>query len=134
MTQREARETIQTQFRKAVDRNVSFLAFDQLLAEGHLQAARLCDRSHEIISERLWSAFSFDWSKVFFNPGGTVGKASAFLQAKADLSYVWSLAGGEFTEAVRELEATLLEDLHLLWVEWAGYSLTSAPELEVALD
>ncbi len=134
MTRSEARDAIQRQFRKTVDRDVSFLVYDQLIAEGHRQAAALCTHSHKVISERLWANFSFDWSKVFFNPGGTVGKASAFLQAKAELSYVWSLAGGEFNETLRELELALLGDLNALWAEWAGYFLTSSPELAVAID
>ena len=134
MTKREARDIIQVRFRKVIDRDVAFLACDQLLAEGHSTAAELCSRSHEVVSERLWSQFSFDWSNVFFNPGGTAGRASAFLQAKAALSYEWSLAGGEFTEEVKRLEAALLTDLNLLWLEWAGYTATSSLELEMSLD
>ena len=133
MTKHEAREVIQTRFKKAVDRNVAFLAYEQLLAEGHTAATEVCSQSHEVISERLWSEFAFEWSKVFFNPGGTSGRASTFLQTKAALSYEWSLAGGEFTET-SHLEAKLLTDLNLLWLEWAGYSATSSPELEVAID
>ena len=113
---------------------MTFLAYDRLLAEGHIAAAELCSHSHEAVSKRLWSQFSFDWSDVFFNPGGTAGRASTFLQTKAALSYEWSLAGGEFTEEAERLFATLLTDLNLLWLEWAGYAATSSPELEVLLN
>jgi hypothetical protein len=75
-----ARQSIEKLFRQRIDRNVSGVAADYCLEQGLEEVADLCLSSHEIISERLWSKFSFDWSNVFPNPGGTIGLASQFVK------------------------------------------------------
>ena len=132
MTQAEARCKIKLQFRKSVDKNVSFLAAEQLEAEGKTEVAGRCAHLNDTLSQELWQHFDFNWSAVLPNPGGTLGRASAFLQRKAALLYDLAVDGSEMDimNAVNDLG----EDLRPLWLEYAGYMVTSAPELESAVD
>lgn len=122
MTKVEARAIIESKFKRTANRNVAFFAHDQHLAEGNTLAAANCEAVHAALSDRLWSRFEFDWSRVALNPGGTLGRASAFLQTKAAL--VYKLAESR-TEA-SELESDLLAELNVLWLEWAGYMVTES--------
>lgn len=131
MTRTEARNAIEARFRKAVDRDVSLLVHDRLEQGTSLQTCRACN---EAVSARVWSAFQADWRNVHPNPGGTSGKAAAFLQRKTELVYRLALNGGARTEKTADLERDLSASLLVLWLEWAGYMVTSEPELIAALD
>jgi hypothetical protein len=133
MTKQEARETIQANFRKSIDRNVTSLVKEQLQDEGNSSALAICDNVHEEIETWLWSEFSFDWTKVYPNPGGTMGRASAYVYAKAALTYERAI-NNEEKEKIRELEDEVLSNLKVLWLEWAGYTATSSEKLECAID
>lgn len=134
MDKQQARQTIEKLFRQRIDRNVSGLAADYCLEQNLVEAATLCLSSHEKISERIWSKFSFDWSKVFLNPGGTIGLASQFVNDKLEFTLLWATAKGMDTPQVFNAEKVALERLHKLWNEWAGYMVTSTEELEAALN
>ena len=132
MTRAEARRTIEERFRKTVDKDVSFLVAEQLEVEGKTEAAGRCAELDADLSQHLWQRFGFSWSAVAPNPGGTLGHASAFLQQKAALLYDLAVDDGK-TDMV-SAASDLVEDLRPLWLEWAGYMVTSAPGLECALD
>ena len=61
-------------------------------------------------------------------------RAAAFLQLKTELVYRLARNGGAQDEENAELERDLLNSLEVLWPEWAGYMVTSEPELIAALD
>lgn len=129
MTPAEARDSIQTGFKRAVDRDVSLLVLDQLLVNGHHATPERCAALNDQLSREVWLGFSPDWREVSPNPGGTSGSAAAFTHQKAEL--VYALALGEVRpEQLRDLQGTL----ERLWLEWAGYMVTSEPDLIAALD
>lgn len=119
-------------FRKAVDRDVSFLVHGRLPDQG--TTLETCRAYNEAVSARVWSAFDADWRNVHPNPGGTSGRAAAFLQLKAELVYRSVLTGGAQDEESADLEGDLVSSLGVLWLEWAGYMVTSEPDLLAALD
>jgi hypothetical protein len=130
----QARQSIQKLFRQRIDRDVSGLAADYCLEQNVRNVATLCLSSHEIISERLWSKFIFDWTNVFPNPGGTAGLASQFVYDKLEFTLAWATSNGMETPQVFNAEKVALERIGKLWDEWAGYMVTSSEELESALD
>ena len=132
MTQAEARTAIKTRFRRAVDRDVSLLVHDRLLEHGHGADLERCAGLNESVSDALWSGFAAARQDVTPNPGGTSGRAAAFLQLKTELVYRLALDGADAQTA--HLERDLKSSLNVLWLEWAGYMVTPEPELIVALD
>jgi hypothetical protein len=134
MDKQQARQSIEELFRKRIDRDVSGLATDYCLDQNLQEAAKLCQESHNVISERLWSQFSFNWTNVFPNPGGTIGLAGQFINDKLEFTLLWAASNGLDTSQVLHAEKTVLERLSKLWNEWAGYMVTSSSDLEVALD
>jgi hypothetical protein len=134
VNKQQARQNIQKLFRQRIDRDVSGLAADYCLEQHLPEAAKLCLGSHETISERLWSKFSFDWRNVFPNPGGTLGLAGQFVNDKLEFTLAWATSNGVETPQVFNAEKIILERLHKLWNEWAGYMVTSPEELEAALN
>ena len=132
MTQTEARTAIEAGFRRAVDRNVSLLVHDRLLEHGHSADLERCAALNKNVSDALWSGFAAAWQSVTPNPGGTSGRAAAFLQLKTEL--VYRLALGDVGAETAHLERDLTSSLEVLWLEWAGYMVTSEPELIAALE
>jgi hypothetical protein len=127
------RQRLEQTFKTTLDRDVSLLAADYCEREGLVVAATLCQTSHETISNRLWSAFKFEWSQVQENPGGTSGRMSHFVTAKLEYTVAWAVANKRETVEVVNAEKAALEALHLLWLEWAGYMVTTSPEFALAL-
>ena len=132
MTQAEARTPIEAGFRRAVDRDVSFLVHDRLLEHRHGADLERCAALNKNVSNTLWSGFAAAWQSVTPNPGGTSGRAAAFLQLKIALVYRLALDGADAQTAY--LECDLKSSLNVLWLEWAGYMVTSEPELMAAPD
>jgi hypothetical protein len=128
-----ARQRLEQKFKATIDRDVSLVASDYCNAEGLVEASTLCLNSHEAISTQLWSRFVFDWSKVRENPGGTSGRMSAFVDAKLETTIAWAVATGRKTLEVRTAENATLEALQLLWLEWAGYMVTTSDKFAAAL-
>ena len=133
--QEVARRSLETRFQSAFTYDVSELAAEHLQEhlqqEGRLEAAERCQALHEPVSQTLWRAFAFDWTKVAPNPGGTGGRASAFMLAKLELSVTWAVAGADAAET-QAAQENALECLAALWLEWGGYMVTT-PEFEAAL-
>ena len=125
------RRTLETRFRRAFTYNVSELAAEQLQTEGLSGAAERCRTLHEPINSLLWLEFTFGWAELTPNPGGTRGRAQNFLLAKLELTVTWAGAGADAAETQTARE-NVLECLHVLWPQWAGYMVTT-PEFEAAL-
>ncbi|MGL4609944.1 MAG: hypothetical protein ACRCYY_09710 [Trueperaceae bacterium] len=133
MNQQEARQHIGKLFRKRIDKNVSGIAAEECLAQNLARAATLCQQSHDVLSERLWSKFEYDWSNVLPNPGGTAGLASQFVYDKLEFTLAWATSKGKDSVQVLHTEKIALEGLQALWKEWAGYMVTSSEELDSAV-
>jgi hypothetical protein len=130
---REVRQRLEQTFRSTLDRNVSLLAADYCKNEELAEAATLCETSHESVSKRLWSKFSFDWSHVQENPGGTSGRMSKFVAVKLEYTVAWAVAEAKETVEVVNAEKAALEALYLLWLEWAGYMVTTSEDYARAI-
>lgn len=131
--QQEARQNLEARFQRTFNYDVAELAAEHCEAEGLVDAAGCCRASHDLLSQRLWSRFTFNWS-IFINPGGTSNRAGQFMLAKLEFTVSWAVAKGMCTAEVRAAETTALERLQVLWREWAGYMVTHLPEFESALD
>ena len=126
-----ARQTLETRFQNTFTYDVSEPAAEHCQAEGLLEAAERCETLHEPVSRALWRLFTFNWTEVAPNPGGTGGRASAFMLAKLELTATWAVTGADAAET-RTAEKAALECLHVLWPQWAGYMVTTL-EFEAAL-
>ena len=126
-----ARRTLEARFQTAFTYDVSELATEHLQTEGLSDAAERCQPLHEPISQGLWNDFRFDWSGVAPNPGGTGGRAHGFMLAKLELTVTWAVVGPNAAET-QAAERVALACLAALWLEWAGYMVTT-PEFEAAL-
>ena len=93
-----ARQTLETRFQNTFTYDVSEPAAEHCQAEGLLEAAERCGTLHEPVSRALRNAFTFDWPNVAPNPGGTGGRASAFMLAKLELTTTWAVAGADVAD------------------------------------
>ena len=96
--QEVARRGLETRFQSTFTYDVTQLAAEHCQAEGLLEAAERCETLHEPVSRALRNAFTFDWTKVAPNPGGTGGRASAFMLAKLELTTTWAVAGADVAD------------------------------------
>jgi hypothetical protein len=127
------RQALEHIFKSKLDRNVSLLAADYCKSEDLPEAAALYQTSNETISNHLWSTFTFDWQNVQENPGGTSGRMGRFVAAKLEYTVAWAVAKGVQTNEILQAEKTVLESLHLLWLEWAGYMATTSEDYMLAI-
>lgn len=127
-----ARRNLEVRFLGTFNYDVTELAAEHCQAEGLGDAASRCRASHDLLSQQLWTLFTFDWS-IFINPGGTSNRTSQFLLAKLEFTVAWAVTK-TCTAEVRATETAALERLQVLWREWAGYMVTTSPEFEAALD
>jgi hypothetical protein len=64
------------------------------------------------------------------NPGGTSGR---YVTVKLEYRVVWSLAGEKETVEVANARSVALENLYLLWTQWADYMIITSDKFAVAL-
>lgn len=134
-SQLRARQQIEADFRKTVDRDVEVVAEEECRKRGMHALANACGRSDGVISDMIWSRFgAFDWDGVAYVYDGTYGHASRYLWAKVELTLAWVSARGHFTKDIEEKLDLAVTQLRLLWREWAGWKATTSDDLASALS